>query len=226
MRRLRRIIFNTLSILSLLLCVGTSVLWARSHKTYDQIRFTDWQGRLWVIESGNGKMLFGTMRQWPVHESITWQTVNTEREPDGLAIFSNGAADATCYSRGTSNINAYISPWWSQGVGRAYFRRDGVPPQPGDWTGWYTTTVILPTTPLAYFQRVVFHGAITLVMASPPLLWIAINVASAVIRRNRLLRIGICSSCGYDLRATPDRCPECGLVPSRLPGSSPASHDV
>jgi hypothetical protein len=41
-----------------------------------------------------------------------------------------------------------------------------------------------------------------------------------LLRLKRRISGGLCPSCGYDLRATPERCPECGAVPKKFPVST------
>ena len=49
--------------------------------------------------------------------------------------------------------------------------------------------------------------------AAPPVTWLATWVRRRR-RRRRRFAAGRCVACGYDLRATPTRCPECGTVPA------------
>ena len=55
-----------------------------------------------------------------------------------------------------------------------------------------------------------FEVVVTLPLAILPAWWTVERVIAK--RRKRQQKLGLCLHCGYDLRATPDRCPECGTA--------------
>jgi hypothetical protein len=87
--------------------------------------------------------------------------------------------------------------------------RDG---DPADvrWTGGGFRYLRITSDGMRRWNLVVPFWAVAGVAAAlPAARWIARA------RARRTTRAGLCPSCGYDLRATPDRCPECGTIPAR-----------
>jgi hypothetical protein len=82
-----------------------------------------------------------------------------------------------------------------------------------------------------YFYTDMFSGSekewifpiwiIASMAAMPPMIWILFRN----IRRRRKPPSGICQKCGYDLRANPNLCPECGSIPEKplIPYNPPRS---
>ena len=89
-------------------------------------------------------------------------------------------------------------------LGFAYLRRDKQPFNRPPVTGWYWGFVAV-TVPC---------WALAAASAALPALWTVRRVSRR--RRTAREKRGLCPACGYDLRATPGHCPECG-TPSGQP---------
>ena len=77
----------------------------------------------------------------------------------------------------------------------------------GDWREGF----IYPgEPPMPYRAVVVPYWSIAVFAALLPAGWFF-----GFVRRRRRRRAGLCVRCGYDLRASPDQCPECGAPNAR-----------
>ena len=78
------------------------------------------------------------------------------------------------------------------------------------------TAMTFSSTPLpgVYGRQITFWISLAwplIASGIPPLVWLIVFLCQGTPRERRIAR-GECPACGYDLRATADRCPECGVA--------------
>jgi hypothetical protein len=175
MKRLRRIILNALTVLSLLLCVGMGTLWVHTHQVARKLQYA----RRYAIVSRGHLHLYDN----PNHPGL-WHP--EARETGG---YIDEGRRLTWEPVPMNWLDYRPNP-------RVRWSRYGIEHWEGsDHAGVYRVWIV----PMWF-----------IVLGAGLLPFVRI-VAYAVVRRNRAhLGMGCCPTCGYDLRATPDRCPECG----------------
>ena len=204
MNRFRRIILNALTWLSLILCLSAAALWIRSYWRIDSLihfRPQHQYSTLWIDHRTTI-----IIRSGPVYEadsqrgSLRLLYVNSNGE------YARTESPSRTSYRPDDQDDAYhnsgIPPWIDvMHLGFALEHR------PVPQVIYNTPAGPQPPPPIAY----VIHALYT-----PWWFWTAmftlLPVArwrSALRRRSRRRR-GLCLNCGYDLRASADRCPECG----------------
>jgi hypothetical protein len=183
---MRRQASNVLAIGCAVVAVAWAALWIRSYFRLDSL-FTDTGVHGYYIESGRGYV--GVIRQ-------------PANYPAGGTYIGSYAIEDTFAG---SRLGVAMEHPNTKRMGPL---RHGVDP--------------LPTTPTPKRTRANPFGALL------PRHWVIVNDSVfvglfAIVpvrrfwwqrRRQRRLRAGLCGNCGYDLRASPDRCPECGNVPA------------
>jgi hypothetical protein len=184
MAGMRRWVFRIVSALSLALCLATVVLWVRNSTTGTAFGY---EVDTLIHDPGPGPGLPRIVRK-SYYLSIDRRAIAYAVYREDLYGKPHGwRFFHNGYPTGGSNE---ITPE-VEFLGFAYASVEYQLARPETWREW--------TVPF---------WALILAFAFPPTL-----VVRSIVRKHRRQRRGWCPSCGYDLRATPDRCPECGAAP-------------
>jgi hypothetical protein len=192
MKGLRHILVGTAVALSLGLSIAMARLWIRSNSHSDQVISTrttvEQVAKGWTQISLSSLEFHSMHGQCMIQWRRNWATVD----------------DDQAKSLGRHSERFLAHDW---DLNHLTYSWVGAQKRSSRWPHWfyfYRERQLRPKDPVQWY--VVFpHAAAVVVFAVPAML-----LGRSRLRRKR--RRGVCAACGYDLRATPEQCPECGAV--------------
>jgi hypothetical protein len=183
-RRFIRHLFTLCSVVSLLLLIAVCVLWHRSYELTDRVTHTSAAGQQSAYSRQGHAVLNALFADWS-NQPVSTFGLKYYRDVPAHPRQDLETRHMLCSSAGTTET------YWERGSFAWWDRRRG--------DGVFYLMAVAPFWSLAAVAGIL------------PLSWSALRVRSGL-RSRRHVRLGLCAGCGYDLCATPDRCPECGTL--------------
>jgi hypothetical protein len=181
---MKRRVSNLLAAASLVVCLGVAGLWVRSYFTRDLFLFGRAGGDGHVVQSLLGRVHWVT--SFGFHSNAPGQFLHRSDRLSPQAIWNGGTSG---YPVGVRRRLGFVWQDYDDYHADLHFGGSG-----------FTTHHRLVVVP---------YWALCAPFAIAPVGW-AVNR----MRRRQRFGAGRCTKCGYDLRATPAKCPECGAAVS------------
>jgi hypothetical protein len=188
-KRICRWVFNGLAGVSLLLCIATVVMWVRSYWREDSwCNYLPPVGKNSLVRAVSVGSSDGMVIAYSTQIEFRYSQYGWEA--------GHTTTEPSDLSRPLNNLVRRGGYSYHFGI---YYH--GFSQKPGRYDGSEFTQVIFP-----FWMPTTILVILPLIELRHVLRW----------RKWRYRRLhGMCLTCGYDLRATPDRCPECGTIPPK-----------